>query len=338
MVQNMHVENNGNLSSDPLFVDPLPFSSAPTQEGDYRLQSCSPGIDAGLNDSLHLSWQTDILGIDRILYDNVDMGAYENIGFILHDLASSTLLASNSCVDADGWIHFYHESEDVLILSLHPGNQVLEELKVISRLDASYGTGSVHELLHPFGQTGYYYPLNRSWSVEAQQSPKGTVRVRYYFSSKDSSDISSVNMFGSLNDLIFYKLSGDNVWDPSSSEYTEYTYGNSGTAQNFTYGNYRGLRYAEFEVQDFSTGTLALKSGIPLSLSSLTFRGKALGSNEVILEWTTVGGDKLQYFDVEKSVDGKNYNTIGRVVSLNSDDHVYAFLDSTAYTGLIFIV
>jgi hypothetical protein len=64
---------NGNVSVDPLFVNP---------NSDFHLQATSPVIDAGSNDAPHLPGQ-DLAGNDRILDGNsdcsaiVDLGAYE---------------------------------------------------------------------------------------------------------------------------------------------------------------------------------------------------------------------------------------------------------------------
>ena len=58
----------GNIMSDPLFVDPALV--------DYRLQAASPCISAGTN----MSWMAgavDLKGHDRIIGGAVDMGAYE---------------------------------------------------------------------------------------------------------------------------------------------------------------------------------------------------------------------------------------------------------------------
>jgi hypothetical protein len=71
----------GNLDADPLFVDPL--------NGDYRLLSTSPCIDAGDNSAVPLGLTTDLRGVPRFIDDPltpdsglgaapvVDMGAYE---------------------------------------------------------------------------------------------------------------------------------------------------------------------------------------------------------------------------------------------------------------------
>jgi hypothetical protein len=67
------IGQNGNISADPLFMDPA---------GDFRLRLASPAIDAGTNSAPNLP-QSDFAGNPRILDGNndcistVDMGAYE---------------------------------------------------------------------------------------------------------------------------------------------------------------------------------------------------------------------------------------------------------------------
>ena len=68
-----HTSNPGNISSDPLFIDP---------SGNFRLQSNSPAVDAGSNSATSLP-STDLDGSPRIVDGNgdrsavVDLGAYE---------------------------------------------------------------------------------------------------------------------------------------------------------------------------------------------------------------------------------------------------------------------
>ncbi len=67
----------GNMNADPLFMNPQPASSAPTTLGDYRLQSCSPSIDAGNNTLVPSGITFDLDANARIFNTTVDMGAYE---------------------------------------------------------------------------------------------------------------------------------------------------------------------------------------------------------------------------------------------------------------------
>ena len=59
----------GNIDLDPLFID--------ADNGDYRLQSASPCIDAGSLDAVTMGADIDLGGARRIFGDAVDMGAYE---------------------------------------------------------------------------------------------------------------------------------------------------------------------------------------------------------------------------------------------------------------------
>ncbi|MEL7075672.1 MAG: Calx-beta domain-containing protein [Cyanobacteria bacterium J06648_1] len=59
---------NNIIGEDPLFVDP--------DEGDFRLQLNSPGVDAGNNDLADPD-DTDVAGNPRVYTDEVDIGAYE---------------------------------------------------------------------------------------------------------------------------------------------------------------------------------------------------------------------------------------------------------------------
>jgi len=64
----------GNIDVDPLFVDPRSVFDEIT-EGNYRLQSASPAINAGTNGSVATTQDSD--GNSRIVAGTVDMGAYE---------------------------------------------------------------------------------------------------------------------------------------------------------------------------------------------------------------------------------------------------------------------
>jgi len=77
-----YVDGGGNIDENPKFVSVVDPSTAPTIEGNLRLQIKSPAIDAG--DNIHIAGvTTDLDGEPRIKDGNgdgtatVDMGAYE---------------------------------------------------------------------------------------------------------------------------------------------------------------------------------------------------------------------------------------------------------------------
>ena len=69
--------NDFNIGDDPLFVNPLPASTAPFAGGDFHVESCSPVINAGNNFSLNGSGiSQDLSGLPRI-QSTIDIGCYE---------------------------------------------------------------------------------------------------------------------------------------------------------------------------------------------------------------------------------------------------------------------
>ncbi|MFP3042327.1 right-handed parallel beta-helix repeat-containing protein [Treponema primitia] len=70
---------DSNRSDNPQFISPLDPGVAPSDGGNYRLQSGSPAINAGSN-SYYTSGTTDLDGYLRLVGAAVDMGAYEYHG------------------------------------------------------------------------------------------------------------------------------------------------------------------------------------------------------------------------------------------------------------------
>lgn len=67
-------EGNGNIWTDPMFVNQVDWTRAPTTDGDYHLQPDSPLIDRGISDGAPV---TDIDGDTRS--NNPDLGADEYV-------------------------------------------------------------------------------------------------------------------------------------------------------------------------------------------------------------------------------------------------------------------
>ncbi len=82
-----------NFDLTPLFINPQSAASAPTTTGDYRLQACSPALNAGNNSLVPSGVNNDLDSLTRIRYDLVDIGAYEKQDI---DLANSTWKGVNT--------------------------------------------------------------------------------------------------------------------------------------------------------------------------------------------------------------------------------------------------
>ena len=146
---------SGCIDADPLFVN---ANDPPGADGIYatiddglRLNSTSPSVDAGSNAAVPPLLTTDITGVNRILNETVDMGAYEYAGIPVPDIRAnghgtaitvsqttpvSITVALNpdslSGQDADWWvvasgpdgvIHHFDLSSGAMVQGLLPTHQ-----------------------------------------------------------------------------------------------------------------------------------------------------------------------------------------------------------------------
>lgn len=82
LIEGLNPSGTGNLDgtnpiNNPLFVTQPDFNSAPTTNGNLRLQPCSPAINAGSNGTF-TNADKDLDGNARLVNTTVDLGAYES--------------------------------------------------------------------------------------------------------------------------------------------------------------------------------------------------------------------------------------------------------------------
>jgi hypothetical protein len=335
LVQGLNNSTNGNISgsTNPLFINAPNYNSAPFTNGDYRLSPCSPVINAGNNSYLGANDTTDVAGkARRHNLSLVDMGAYETSPYQLQEIASTTLESTLSCNKDDGWIHYYNDHQEKILLSIHPHGQDLGTVNVSSVLTDNYDLLAA-PLQAPFGQDKTIIPFNRSWSVNAENEFEQPVSVRFYFSAEDSSDIARTLGFQHLSELQVYKVNGMDAWDENASGYVSYSYDAIPDTAHFSLGTYDGIQYAEFQVLSFSSGTMAMvvdDAVLPLDL--LSFTAAAL-EDKTYLQWHTVNEENVSHFEIERSIDARNWQTISSVSALNGLEQHYNVLDESPNNG-----
>jgi len=91
-VQNGGYTGVGNITKDPLFVDP--------DNGDFRLHSGSPCINAGDPNYPFEPNETDLDGKPRVISGRIDMGAYESPTIIFVDVNATGANNGSSWIDA----------------------------------------------------------------------------------------------------------------------------------------------------------------------------------------------------------------------------------------------
>jgi hypothetical protein len=72
-----------------------------------------------------------------------------------------------------------------------------------------------------------------------------------------------------------------------------------------------------------------------LPVEFLSFEGKP-NQRKVDLTWTTASERNSDYFEVQRSVDGENYEALGQVQAMGNSQNTtaYSFVDETPYSGI----
>ncbi|HUH73498.1 MAG TPA: choice-of-anchor Q domain-containing protein, partial [Chitinophagales bacterium] len=313
----------GNLDANPLFINTA---------SNYSLQPCSPAINAGNNTAIPLGISTDIAGNQRIYESTVDIGAYENKGFSLQNIANSSLTSTGDCQTSDGWRHFYHNdgTDNKIFVSIQPQGQNLGTINASTKLNTHYGD-EAKILIDPYQVVPFHIPFNRSWIVNTSKTFSSPVSVRFYFSDRDSIDLHNTIPIDSLEELIVYKVSGNNIWDVNSTGYKRHLHGTIADTSTYIFGNYQNLQYAEFQVNEFSTGTLGFKNSI-LPLNLISFTASAI-EDKTQLQWRTVNEVNVSRFEIERSSDGIQWENISSTSASNGIEQNYTAWDNAPLAG-----
>lgn len=338
------------LAEDPRYDDVAGF--------DLRLGACSPAIDAGAAAGVPL---TDITLGTRIYSSLPDLGAFEYDGT---EYAPPVLAASDSelqatmdFTDADGWTHYYYCSNDGtgdrIVMSIKKEGRNLgvlgADLMVRNVTTSNYAANSAYDLSEAdYVETAAWYVIGRYWDVDTPMPVGDSIRVRYYYTGKDTADLkTAMEAAGGLwnrdTSLYFFKVSGAGV-DPfdedviaSGGAYTEYRHGPQPSLRTWTKGVFNGLMYAEYYVSSFSGGGGGGAPGpggptgaLPVEL--IAFEGKRLNDRQVQLNWQTAQELDIAGYDVQRSTDGRTWTKAGYVASLGNNElgHFYTFPDDNA--------
>ena len=108
------------------------------------------------------------------------------------------------------------------------------------------------------------------------------------------------------------------------------------SSTNNTGNNTSGTLSSSSNVSSFSPFTLGSSTNVnPLPVKLLDFNAAALASN-VNVKWTTTSEINNDYFNVEKSLDGKNWSVIGTVKGAGNTEALtnYNFVDANPVMGM----
>jgi hypothetical protein len=137
------------------------------------------------------------------------------------------------------------------------------------------------------------------WNVGSEKSPS--------HSSDKGFEVVSLNKFNTTS----------NDWELASSGNNNYTPGN----QNLLFTGYKG---------DFSNFAISgSASALPVNLSRFNVQLSPLSTKMAELTWSTFAEENASHFDIQKSLDGQHFITIGSInaVGFSHETSDYHFLD-----------
>ncbi|MGN7890072.1 right-handed parallel beta-helix repeat-containing protein [Dyadobacter endophyticus] len=330
-VQGESSTSNHNIagSTNPLFID--------AAGGNYRLQPCSPLLNRGYNffaagQALDLTGiTTDLDNNPRMRENGVDMGAYE-FGGAARELALDGNEAA-ATVSGD------------LILTTNGSN-----CKILAYLSPNGGApvnGSITAKVWIANSQPVNF-LKRHYQITpATNAASATARVTLYFTQQEFTDFnvgSAIKLPVNAEDAENYKANlriekrsgttNDGSGLPDSYTGSIATFKPSEANGNVVWNADANRWEVSFDVTGFSGFFVkTIESALPLHLISFT-ASKEAGSN--LLQWSTASEVNTDNFEVQSSVNAKNFGKIAVVSAAGSGDHQYSYVDRTNYGGTIY--
>jgi hypothetical protein len=174
-----------------------------------------------------------------------------------------------------------------------------------------------------------YMFMDRNWHINTKNNPTNDAGVRLYFLNSEFDSLNNAdNTVNNIDDCGITKYHGTNQ---NLNIYDNIFGGGNTVLLNTSYSNYTGAatdgRYAEITVSSFSEFYLGNGNGQPLPLQLLLFDAKAQG-DDANINWITATEHDMSHFEIERSINGSPWLSIGRVEATNtSSQRKYIFND-----------
>ncbi|QEC42944.1 T9SS type A sorting domain-containing protein [Pseudobacter ginsenosidimutans] len=312
----------GNMDVNPQFVNAPPPSTIPFATGDYRLRACSPAITAGDNSKLTVSIDNDEL--PRVVNSTVDIGAYE-----FQSLPESSSLANgNSNVSRNIY-------PGITLITVPGSCDMIAALQPNGGSTALSGDVSTKSWIDGSVQNwnGQYY-VQRHYDISpATNAAAATARITLYCTQAEFDAFNLVSAdklptgpsdaqgIANLRVWQFHGTSASGTPGSYSGSTETIDPVNADILWNSTH-NYWQL---SFDVTGFSGFALtAMATTLPLKLTA--FNGR-LQHNKVLLQWTTAGEYNTDHFELWRSFDGSQYESIGKLMAAGTGNNEYSFTD-----------
>ena len=182
--------------------------------------------------------------------------------------------------------------------------------------------------------------FNRKWNVTPTTQPTSDVTVLYPFTNAEYSAIvtalsSASTTVTNANQLQMYKLTSSGTFaDPHANGATGIilAHGSSASTGNWVHSAHsNGTDHlATYKVASFSGGGGGGgASGSALPVDLIHFDVHATANHHADLHWATASEINNSHFEIERSYDGKTFESVGEVAGNGNSQHqiAYSYLD-----------
>lgn len=266
----------------------------------------------------------------------------EEPDFTVVSADDNEVFSDNSCIDPEGWRHFYNSTTNEIILSLQLDDIAVIEDDAVSldpdgTTNAFWANNDPDGFPNVSGSDGAAF-MRRKWNVNPTVQPASEVGVRFYYTQDEFDAVNQQIIDHSgvpLSDhdqLNFYKvLTGEDPFNiepggVAAGDCISLHNGLNPTTEVWTEGLYSGEHYAEYLVSSFSGGGGGGASGgAALPIDLIKFSG--YNSNNLnVLEWIVSDIIEIDKFIIEKSIaKGNEFVEIGIVDNQSKDFNNYKF-------------
>lgn len=188
--------------------------------------------------------------------------------------------------------------------------------------------------------------FNRRWNVTPTVQPTNPVKVKYLFTQVEYDSIAARLLtigttIGNVANLEMYKLTANGFNDPHGAGATGVILANGPMASlsNWAYSTYGSDHCAEFLVSSFSGGGGGFGAGgAALPAEIIQFNAKPIDNQLIRLNWTTAQEVNVNHYEIERSIDGAHFASIGMVNAAGNATAItsYDFNDLNVQAGIIY--
>ncbi len=334
-------------------VENGPCSPGPSPVGGGTIMSYCHSTSYGINYSKGFGVQPGNK-IRSLIQSKTCVENYIPTG-ILGTIPSQTITANRECTDDAGWTNYYFdnnstsESDDKLLLMVKKegediGNLDDGTLTVKVKTSSKAGKGSTHISNPGYSASPDWHVMNRWFELVPTTEPNSPVTVRFPYSNEDFNDVMmNQPAIHTHKDLTFYKISNPGNPNPdgghvnvTNNQIVFYENGDVSSLTEWKYINISGRHFAEFQVNSFSGGGGGFSENgmlqLPVELHDFTVTKR---NDKAEIKWSTSSEINNDYFTIERSSDGKEFESIGKIAGNGTsfDLNDYTFVDRQPLEG-----